>query len=318
MIRPNKILVIRRDRLGDLLNTLPALVALRIANPDTEINLYCQSIYRPLIESFLKIHSISLVAEIEWKSYSTAIFLSPNEYRLWMAATLNAVPNRIGNLSHPLSFLFLNRGIRQKRSQNKMSESRYSVELIPNSSFPGGIELPVNKVARQATEEKIKKLGFAPHSFTLLHPGTGGTALNLSAEAWKRIMGSLPKPILISKGPSSIDATLIAKIAPQEPVIEGLSLIELMELIRMAKLLVAPSTGPFHLAHYIGTQSIGLFAPLRAQALPRWQPEGGSGKTNILQPQVICPAKGVCWEERCPHHPCLEKENWIDRLPLLE
>jgi len=103
---------------------------------------------------------------------------------------------------------------------------------------------------------------------------------------------------------------------PGLKVISGLKLPELAEFFRLCNLVIAPSTGPLHLASWVGTQTVGLFSPVKSQHPNRWAPWGGAKPSQVLLPQVDCPADRDCLGEKCRYFNCMVKTDWKNLLLL--
>ena len=153
----------------------------------------------------------------------------------------------------------------------------------------------------------------------VVHPGMSGSALNLSVSQYAEIIRVLQKqgPVLLSQGPASLDQEIVRQLKldfPEIPVIKGVSLRVLAEVFRLANLVIAPSTGPIHLAHYVGTRTLGLYSPVRSHSPSRWAPWGGSGESETLTPEVDCPGRRDCLGPRCEVYNCMEWTSWAKIL----
>ena len=93
-----------------------------------------------------------------------------------------------------------------------------------------------------------------------------------------------------------------------------MSLEDLIGLIATADALVAPSTGPLHLAAALGVPLAGIYSPVRVHHPTRWGPLG-PGRIIIFMPKAECPGVYDCLEERCPHFPCM---NTVRPAEVLE
>src|SRR5205085_662837 len=87
---------------------------------------------RNFSEFGLKFSLAELFRVVRWLRFHRPQYIVFFRCPWWMsfAAWLAAVPIRIGPRSQWHSFLFLNIGIRQRRSQSKKHESDYNFELI--------------------------------------------------------------------------------------------------------------------------------------------------------------------------------------------
>jgi ADP-heptose:LPS heptosyltransferase len=111
-------------------------------------------------------------------------------------------------------------------------------------------------------------------------------------------------------GPAPADLQLVEAIVDMRAdwrVLPRVSLAALAEVFRGSGLVVAPSTGPLHLAHYVGAPTLGIYSPVRSHQPRRWAPWGGMGKSSVLSPGVKCPAKRDCLGKRCPNYYCVDK-----------
>lgn len=334
MSTARRILVTRTDRLGDVMMTLPSLEYLRAALPDYGIDFLCQPSFHALLEPHMKAKGIRLVDKIEkWNEYEAGLLLFLPD-RLLFEAWKGRLPKRFGVRSKWPSLLWLNRGVRQRRSENVRSEAVYNLEVaqalvreLKGAAPELGefrIRLEGDRPSEIAAQNALRDAGVIG-PFLLLHAGTGGTALNLSAEGYARLLSRWPKAVLaLSAGPSPIDGKIteeLQKLLPHAHRLPKVPLPILRELLRTARLVVGPSTGPIHLAHYVGASTLAVYAPLRGQRPARWAPWGGAGSSRVLTPGHPCPAKRHCLGDRCDRHPCLEvmvrealPTGWADGL----
>ncbi len=323
-----KICVIRKDRLGDLLMTLPCLVYLRDLFPNAEIDLSCQEAFHDLLNGFCLKNRIGLVTTYQ-KKYDAALFLNGSLKEYWEIFK-RRIPLRVGLYSKLQSFLFLNSGIRQKRSQTEKNEAEFNLELagllanglgINKPYFKTEVILPVNESSRAHSKQVLSTMGINENSpFAVFHPGMRGSALNVSTKGYLQLIEAMEAKglqIVLSIGPEQKDQALkikILKLRPNLAVISALNLPELAECFRMAEWVVAPSTGPLHLAHWVGVSTLGLYSPVRSQHPIRWAPWGGQKKPKILLPKVECPAQRECLGASCKFFNCMDTADWKDLL----
>lgn len=335
----HRILVTRTDQLGDVLLTLPAVEYLRHALPDWEVSLLCRENIGQLIDPFLRARHITWtaattldprsVASLWRRQRYRAIVVMQSEPRLLSAAFRAGIKLRVAPRSRPLSWILANAGLRQRRSEGGQSEGAYCLELAalavkcilgkaPKPEVPS-LELPVYAAASAKVQERLSALGIASGSrFAVIHPGMRGSALNLSPHRYAEIAAWLQQRglrVVLSVGPAEQDSEMgeaIGRVVSL-PTMAGLSLPELLEVFRLAELVVAPSTGPLHLAHWAGTKSIGFFSPVRAHRRERWAPWGGSGKSLALSPDVDCPETRDCRGAGCPLYHCMDRAAWQEK-----
>ncbi len=329
MKRIERILVTRTDRLGDVLLSLPSLTYLRLVLPKKQILFVCKEDYLCVVKPTLESQNIECLESSKLKEVlsgsnlvSAALCLFPDS-RLMLNLLRYGVQLRVGAYSKPLSLLCFNRGLWQRRSTARKNEAEYNLDLAKNlveyiepkthmKQIPP-IELTCDTSKRLLACSALESIGIDPfRDFTVIHPGMGKSATNLSSNGYERLidrMHSLFARIVVSLGPnemtdpsilSLIDRIKTIHVLPQQP------LAVLMEVFRLAKLVLAPSTGPLHLAHYVGTNTVGLYSPVRAHSPVRWNPWGGTGKHKTIMPEVSCPARRHCFEEKCTYYSCMD------------
>ena len=242
-------------------------------------------------------------------------------FLIWAAR----VPARAGPLSQWHAFVFLNRGVRQRRSQSTEHEFEYNARLVEAAfglaprSAP---RLPLRLEARLSTAARDSLL--ARHRLPLrryfvVHPGMGGSALNWPTPRWIELIRKLSHVAPVAITGTSADE---AHLAPLRAQLEGdaavrwldgrLTTLELLALLAGARALVAPSTGVLHLGAALGLKSIGLYSPVPVQAPKRWGPLGPNAEA--LFPRVHCPAHRACLGSACPRWNCMERIKVEDAL----
>lgn len=324
------ILVSRTDRLGDVMMALPTLKYLRETLTEAAIDFCCSESFRKLLLPFLKRQKVTWVQKPQWESrkYQAVLFLNEDRF-LFREAAKAKVPFRVGNRSRWLSFFSLTHSFRQKRSQAVKNEAEYSLDLghylaqlllgrsLPQPQVVTGITLDSERESSERAHQVLQSLGIF-QDFAVLHPGMGGgSALNLSVRNYLQVVRALQRrygvPVLLSEGPARADRELVFAIQQElegMKVIRGESLEVVAEVFRKAKVVAAPSTGPLHLAHYVGTCTIGFYSPVLSQRVQRWAVWGGTGNALSFCPAVPCPGKTDCVGKDCLHYFCMETLDW--------
>lgn len=330
MAQAQHIVVFRTDRLGDVLMSLPALHYLSRALPHTRIDFVCDGRHHPVIAPLLKQWRIEVIApeRFQWSKLDGVLFLHA-ESKFYRMAWSRRIPKRIGPVTRWWSRIVLTRGIRQRRSLAEKSEALYNIDLakafLTAIGHPGGDEadqgivLPENEQAKSKAVTALRAVGLKG-KYWCLHPGMGGSALNVSADIYARLASKLLQTgveVVATIGPAGRDQAIKARLlqgAPRVKVIEGVGIEVIAEIFRGAEGVIAPSTGPIHLAHLVSTKTFGIYSPVRTHRPSRWAPWGGQGRSVAIIPDVACPATVDCLGEKCPHFPCMEKFDWVKAL----
>jgi ADP-heptose:LPS heptosyltransferase len=236
-----------------------------------------------------------------------------------MATWLARIPVRIGPLNRWYTFIFLNRGVRQRRSQVKCHESEYNLKLL--DSLKNHVSIDKKPLQGHIRHVDVPEIGewvkshVVPHKpIVLVHPGMGGSALNLTQAQYAQIIQRLIEYgifIVITSGFD--DRSFVTPIVESLPMHgyclyqaeKNDSILSLAHLMRVADVVVAPSTGPLHLAAALNKPVVSFFSSIVVQSAERWGPLSLDAK--IFVPQVHCGQQFYCIKERCPAFYCMEK-----------
>ncbi|MBN2290610.1 MAG: glycosyltransferase family 9 protein [Candidatus Glassbacteria bacterium] len=328
---PGKILLVRNDRIGDLVLTTPAMQLLRAHLPQARIDLLCSAYAAPVVQGNPHLDEVltdrgardssdlkSTADMLRSRGYDCVVVMvhSLKNARLVRRAR---IPLRIGPPVRWYSPLFFNRTVFQQRSRAEKNEAGYNLELLaPLGVGAGEIPPPLVRPAAGPLERAREYLekgfeGSGPGPLVLVHPGMGGSALNWPGEHWagliRLLSGEKKFRVLVtgSEDESGLLDHLAQVVGKDRPVLlwKGGPLEDLIGLIAQADAAVAPSTGPLHLAAALGVAVAGIYSPVRVHHPRRWGPLG-PGRKKIFLPQVECPGTYRCLESRCPHWPCMD------------
>ncbi len=207
---------------------------------------------------------------------------------------------RIGPLSQWHSYLFMNFGVRQKRSLSDRHESDYNYDLIDQ-----GFNLLGLRKAPQLEELKKNHLKLiAPNSegtlaahqlqaknYIVIHPGMGGSAFNWPGSHYVELAKNLSRDHKIIITGTAQDKKYLDPIESELREIPNLKWLvaqltphDLMNILAQAKTVVAPSTGVLHLAASLETPVIGIYSPKKQEHPRRWGPKGPF--TQVFVPET--------------------------------
>jgi heptosyltransferase I len=198
---------------------------------------------------------------------------------LWLAR----VPVRAGVLSQWHSFLFLNRGLRQKRSRSIQHEADYNLDLLAHAMGVSNAPKPAPVLKLQAPPFPglLEKLSLRPQHYVIVHPGMAGSALNWPTENYIALIDKILHGYEVALTGTAMDEAYLAPIKTHfqnNPKVHNLQnqlkTPELLSVLSQAKAVVVPSTGVAHMAASLGTPVLGLYSPLRVQHPRRWAARG--------------------------------------------
>ena len=173
-----------------------------------------------------------------------------------------------------------------------------------------GVKINISEKERKKASDVLQSLGisFFDH-LVLLHPGSGGSARDWKPENFAALAAELKKrgyDVVITGGKS--ESELVQRVARNagedvKSLVSTLSLREFAALIQMAKLFVANSTGPLHIAAVVGTPVIGFFSPVRVMSPKRWGPLTDRKTIFVPDPAHCSRCKGG----ECEGNDCMDQ-----------
>jgi ADP-heptose:LPS heptosyltransferase len=284
---PKRILVLRLERIGDLLMTLPALADLRAFAPGAEIDLVVGSWNADLARAIDPVTRVMcldaswLAREVEGRSILSLMAAA----RQWRGVNydlgINFEPDIRGNLilassgarwtagygsggGGPLLDLALDFDTAAHTTDN----ARTLVAAIFESPVPTE-QPPTLVVPTEAHENAARLLADATPRVIGIHV-SGGRAIKQwpverYADAGRRLVEHAGATIVLSG--SAGDRTMVETVKSRLPghkVIDVAGLADLLTLaglIERMDLLVTGDTGPMHLAVAVGTPVVAVFGP---------------------------------------------------------
>lgn len=313
-----KILLVRTDRIGDVILTTPAVSALREKYPQASISFLASSYARGVLENNPALDEIitekgffATLRELRLGKFDIAVIFFVNR-KVSLLAFLAGIPVRLGPASKIWSIL-LNRRVRQRRSRIEKHEADYNLDLVKElgaDAAPRGPVLNLTPADRSAAGKTLSGLGLATAGLIIaLHPGSGGSALNWPKENFAaladRLLREFPVKVLLTGSPA--ETPLLEDIASRmagKPYIlrEPLALPRFAGLISLCGLFIANSTGPLHIASALRVPTLSFFPPMKPCSPVRWGPYGKGVNKVLLPPGPGCPR---CERDKCRRYTCM-------------
>ncbi|MDT7924667.1 MAG: glycosyltransferase family 9 protein [Chlorobiota bacterium] len=277
--------IVRTDRVGDMVLTLPMVRAIHRVNPRAEVLIFAHSRTEALLRGQPEVAAYGFVDREPLRELlrryrpEVLFFPRPVLQEAWEAYR-QRVPCRIGSGYRWYSGLFTHR-IYEHRRLGQWHEAQYNVRMV---EFAAGVQgLPVELVAprldsaaQMRVRELLEEIG-APPRFWVLHPGGGGSAPRWSPQAFgelgKRLNAAGIPCVFTGTAAESAYAEAIRAVFPEARLLFGrTTLEELIALLECAAGLVANSTGVVHLAAALGVPVVGLYARSPEHHPRRWGP----------------------------------------------
>lgn len=212
-------------------------------------------------------------------------------YALWA----ENIPVRAGVKSQWHSFLFLNKGLRQRRSQANQHEADYNMDLLLHA-FSINEEIlqektPTLKLVAPVNPHLLETHSLKPRQFVVVHPGMAGSALNWPITSYMDFIEQASANWHIVLTGTAADEPWLKDIKerfknhPRVVCLQGLlKPTELFTVLKNARAVIVPSTGVAHMAASLGVPVLGLYSPLRVQHPRRWAARGNH--VQIFVPTV--------------------------------
>ena len=319
-----KILLIRTDRIGDVVLSLPMLPLLKKNFPNAAITVIVRSYTKELVETHADVSEVMLwdennslldyVKVLKEKHFDLAILPYPR-FNLALITFLSGIAIRVGTGYRWYSFLF-NKKIYEHRKNAKRHEVEYNLNLLKAIGIElegtPQFEFTVNDEAKKKVEDILKSDGIVPSTqFAVLHAGSGGSARDWKIEKFAELGDVLQtteelRVVLTGgKNEEQLIASLELKMKTKPINYTGkFSLQELGALFQRASVFVSNSTGPLHIASIVGTPVVAFYPPIIQCSPMRWGPytekkkiftadnkqcevcRGGACQSNICMDQI--------------------------------
>ncbi|OGI65867.1 MAG: hypothetical protein A2W18_00890 [Candidatus Muproteobacteria bacterium RBG_16_60_9] len=302
MSAPAKILVVRNDRLGDFMLAYPTLLLLKQALPTTAIHALVPAYTREMALCCTGIDAVeldpgpaaraaeqfALLRRLRQTRYDAVLTLFSTTRIGWLTVAAR-IPYRLAPATK-LAQLFYNRRLTQRRSQSAKPEFIYNLDLgmklladhgIADAAAPQPpyLRFADTEIARLRTEFCRARNIATTDRLIFIHPGSGGSANNLSVEQYALLANHLRAPhpftLVITAGPGEE-----ANAARLEALTDGLprtvyysrdGLRPFAEHIQFADLFLSGSTGPLHIAGALDRPTAAFYTRRRSATSLRWQ-----------------------------------------------
>lgn len=297
----NNILIIRTDRIGDVVLTTPAIKALRQAYPTARISILIAAGSFDLINGNPYVDEIlmddrkgqhkglfgflKLAREIRSKKFDLAvIFHTKRRYNL--ACSLAGIPCRLGYKNNKFGFL-LTLPLKDIRLLGEKHESEYCMDVLKAigvQNFDLDIFVPMQKEAEEWARQWMQENDIISNAFVVIHPGASDPTKCWPAANFALLMDRLAEHfklriVLIGSIQTMPLANEILNKTQRSSEMINLTgkttLAQMTSLLRRSCLLVSNDSGPVHVAAGVGINVISLFLRNQPGINPqRWQPLG--------------------------------------------
>lgn len=284
-----KIGIVRTDRLGDMVLTLPMINALKKINHNVKIILFANSYVEPLLINQHKIHSYIFIdkqnrslRDIFHDSKLEVVFFPRPKKEEISAANESKIPLRVGSGYRLYSFK-LNKRVYEHRKTGKKNEAEYNLGLI--SSLTGEhyqVELLkpfISDKTINIVTEKLEKSGINDfQNLVIMHPGGGDSAPKFPVEKFgqlaKLISEKTKFQVLITGTDKEKDlCNNVNEISPKSVnLCSSFDLNEIIALLNISTGIITNSTGVLHIAAALDKKIVGFYPNSPQMSPTRWGP----------------------------------------------
>ncbi len=319
LIKSNRILIIRTDRIGDVVLTTPVFKALRKANPAAHIAVLVTPITadlvcgNPYIDEVIVddrnginrgvLGALRLARNIRQHRFDT-VFIFHTKRRYNLACFLAGVPVRVGFKNDKFGNL-LTHPIKDTRHHGEKHEVEYCFDVLNSVGVASaGMDLfvPTQKDSDQWALEWFEQNRIIPGELIVIHPGASDTTRLWPTVNFARLIDSLAAryafKIVLIGGKETIGASSeIIRLAKSSVLdLTGKTTIsQTVSVLRRCRLLVSSDSGPLHIGAGVGAYVICLFLRNQPGINPtRWRPLGPKAFTLTNKPgeEILLDDKG--------------------------
>ncbi|MFA4983755.1 MAG: lipopolysaccharide heptosyltransferase II [Candidatus Omnitrophota bacterium] len=317
-LRPNapgkdfkRILVVRTDRIGDVVLSTPVIRALRDSYPHAYIAMMVSAYAKDVVEGnpcldeviiYDKeaehkgwLGSFKFARNLKKKRFELALILHPAN-RAHLVTFIAGIPMRVG-YDRKLGFLLSDK-VKHLKHLGQKHELEYNLDLLRYLGIEADDKktfMPIKAESERWVENVLLKEGVKPADKLLaLHPGASCPSKIWPSGRFAEVADKLSLKhglkVIILGGPK--DAVLAGRLAGQMRtkafnLAAKTSVSQLASIIRRCRLFISNDSGPVHIASAVGTPVISIFGRSQEGLSPRrWGPLGL--KDRILHTKVGC------------------------------
>ena len=289
-----RVLVVRLGSLGDVIHTLPAVAAIRRALPDAQIDWLVDAPHEdivglvPIIDARVVLEGRTLKAWL-----NAAAILRARKYDAavdFQGLFKSAILARASGAKRVLGFSIWHlreRGARafytqtagqEEEGQHVIRKNLALASLLAPSIDPASasLEFPLAVMPRDSVE--ALKRGLAGEPYAVLNPGAAWPNKRWPAErfgevaAFLRARHGLRSVVTWGPGEKMLAEAAVAASEGAALMTGAMSLLDLVALLRDARLMVSGDTGPTHIAGALGVPIVSPFGPTSAARNGPWHP----------------------------------------------
>lgn len=317
-----RILIVRTDRIGDVLLSTPVIKAVRDSYPNAYIAMMVSPYGKNIVEDNPYLddiiiydkdgkhkswrRSVKFARNLKKKRFDLALILHPTN-RVHLITFFAGIPRRAG-YDRKFGFLLTDR-IKHTKQLGEKHELEYALDLIRYLGIEPkdkAVLLPLKAESEAWAEELLEHEGIKKSDKLLvIHPAASCPSKIWPNERFASVADRLIErygfKVLVVAGPK--DIALAGNIIKHmhNPAINlsgRTSVSQLASILKKCSLFISNDSGPVHIASSVGTPVISIFGRKQKGLSPvRWGPIGK--KDKVLHKDVGC--------IECLAHSCIKE-----------
>jgi len=335
MSKGKRVLIVRLDRIGDVLLSTPVIKAIRDAYPDTYIAMMVRRYAKDILEGNPYLDEViiyektgrernlagnlSFLNSLRRRKFDVAFLLHPTR-RTHAVTALAGIPHRIG---YGKKWGFL---LTEKIPHTKHYGLKHEIDYVLDILRYTGLEpkdktpyMPVNPASEDRAEELFRESGIAKGDLCVaMNPGASCPSKRWSISNFVKVADAIIEKygakIVVIAG--SADKEFGDKVSSAiKGVCVNLSgkttVADVASVLRRVKLFISNDSGPVHIACAVGTPVVSIFGRSDRGLSPRrWGPTGD--RDIVVHKDVGCI---TCFAHNCKRNfHCLQAVTVDDVL----
>lgn len=307
-----KFLIIRQDRIGDVVLSLPMAIHLKEAFPGCFVTVLLRDYARAIYENSIYVDEIISYPDfnLDWKGIFrlskrlrgykfTHSFMPLPDSTLNLVTYLAGIRVRISS-GHKLFQTLTNTKSSYRRKYIQFRhESDYSLDSLRKIGMEikgSRAEITITEDEKRGNELLKKRLCPDGEKLIAINTSSGNSAPNITVDAYlelTKLLTSVPRfnVLITDREPDERFAGL-----PRVTFLEEKEdLREMINYISISDVVISSSTGPMHIAGALGVPTVSVFCPLPACSPVLWGPLGND-------PVFVLPEENYC-ATVCPGNP---------------
>ena len=299
MKNPSRILIVRLDRIGDVVLSTPVIANLRAAFPDAHIAFMCRPVARDIVDGNLDLDEVIIYDKngaqknffktflfacgLARKNFDWAVNLHPSNRSNWILF-IAGIPVRAG--WDRKNGRLLTHRIRDVKHEGLKHELEYNLDVLR------ALEVPIvsEKLYFPVKDHEMNQFRLifeamkinVPDKMIVIHASASCPSKRWPQEYFIELVGKISKWGKVVIVGEKNENCFSDKIAAESKIIDlrgKLTLAQLGCLFKKSLLFISNDSGPVHIAAAVGTPVISIFGRNDPGLSPaRWRPLGENSR----------------------------------------